>query len=101
MPDEPMTQARWSAMPERERAAIRDLSDLTGDQVAAALVRRAASNPRLAANLWRYVCRETAEAAAARMAGKNLAEEARRARAESAARFAAFMASRSHAQDTA
>lgn len=63
-----------------------------GDEVAAALVRRAAKNPRLAANLWRYVCRETAEAAAKRLEGKSLPKEAAASRARAAAEFAAFMA---------
>lgn len=63
-----------------------------GDEVAAALVRRAAKNPRLAANLWRYICRVTAEEAAARLEGKNLAQEAAKSRQRSADNFAAFMA---------
>lgn len=52
-----------------------------GDEVAAALVRRAHRNPRLAENLWRYLCRETVEATAERLKGKNLKEEAARTRA--------------------
>jgi len=52
-----------------------------GEAVVAALVRRAEKNPRLAANLWRYVCRQSAEEAAARLAGKNLAREAEAMRA--------------------
>lgn len=69
-----------------------------GDAVAAALVRRAEKNPRLAANLWRYLCRQTAEEAAAKLAGKNLAEEAARMRAEAKASFEEFMARRAAAQ---
>lgn len=63
-----------------------------GDAVAAALVRRAQSNPRLADNLWRYINRQTAEEAAAALVGKHLPTEARRLRAESAARWAAMYA---------
>jgi hypothetical protein len=51
-----------------------------GDEVSAALVRRAAKNPKLAANLNRYINRQMAEEAAARLAGRNLAQAAREAR---------------------
>lgn len=59
-----------------------------GDEVAAALVRRAEKNPRLAANLFRYIDRDSSEAAAERLKGKNLAAEAAatRARREEARR---------------
>ena len=50
------------------------LEEGDGDAVAAALVRRADRNPRLAANLWRYLCRQTATEAAERLAGANLSE---------------------------
>ena len=63
-----------------------------GDEVAAALVRRAQRNPRLAANLWRYLDRQTAEEAASRLQGRDLAQSAAESRARSAAEFAAFMA---------
>lgn len=63
-----------------------------GDAVAAALVRRAERNPQLAANLYRYICKESATEAADKLAGKNLAREAERMRAEAEASFAAFMA---------
>lgn len=59
-----------------------------GDEVAAALVRRAEKNPRLAANLFRYINQQTATEAADRLEGKNLAKEAAatRARREQQAR---------------
>lgn len=63
-----------------------------GDEVCAALIRRAERNPRLAANLWRYICRESATEAAKRLQGHNLAESARQSRERAAAEFAAFMA---------
>lgn len=69
-----------------------------GDAVAAALVRRSKNNPKLAANLWRYICRQTAEAAAHQLEGKNLPAEAARMRAESAAKYEKFIAERRAAQ---
>ena len=63
-----------------------------GDAVAAAMVRRAQKNPRLAANLWRYIDRQRAEDAAAKLAGKRLPAEAERMRAESAARWEVTLA---------
>lgn len=58
-----------------------------GDAVAAALVRRAERNPRLAANLWRYLSKDSAAAAARDLAGKNLAKEAAAARARARAQY--------------
>lgn len=58
-----------------------------GDEVCAALIRRAEKNPRLAANLWRYICKESATEAAERLKDvRNLAAsaEATRARCEAA-----------------
>jgi hypothetical protein len=69
-----------------------------GDAVAAALVRRSLRNERLAANLWRYVDRATANAAWERLAGRRLPEAAAEMRAESAARHAEFMAAHMAAQ---
>lgn len=63
-----------------------------GDEVAAALVRRAEHNERLRANLWRYLNRSSAEEAASRLAGQNLAEAARATRARRKAEYDAFMA---------
>ena len=64
-----------------------------GDAVAAALVRRARKNPstQLAANLWRYVSRERAEAAAAKLEGQDLEGAAAAMRAKAAADWAASM----------
>ncbi|MPR13160.1 hypothetical protein [Microvirga tunisiensis] len=56
-----------------------------GDEVAAAMVRRSETDERLAANLFRYLCRETVLAAAERLKGKDLAKEARATRERSAA----------------
>ena len=55
-----------------------------GDAVAAALVRRAQANPsgKLAANLWRYMCRETCEPLAALFAGQDLDQIAAEMRAK-------------------
>ena len=39
-----------------------------GDEVSAILARRAAKNPKLAANIWRYLNRETVAQATARLA---------------------------------
>lgn len=63
-----------------------------GDAVAAALMRRADKNPKLAANLPRYIDEAMARAAYAELAGKKLPEEARRMREEARARFAGDMA---------
>jgi hypothetical protein len=52
-----------------------------GDAVCAALIRRAERNPKIAANIWRYLHRATAEAAAEKLAGRNLAEAAAELRA--------------------
>jgi hypothetical protein len=68
-----------------------------GDEVAAALVRRAEKNPRLAANLFRYINRDTATAAAERLKGKNLAQEARATRARRRAESEAYFAEHSAA----
>lgn len=62
-----------------------------GDAVCAALIRRAAKNEKLAANLWRYVCRHSAEEAAARLQGRDLKAAAAESRAKAAASFDAFM----------
>lgn len=43
-----------------------------GDAVAAALVRRSQGNERLSANLWRYLCQQSATEAAARLEGQHL-----------------------------
>jgi hypothetical protein len=48
-----------------------------GDAVAAALVRRARKNERLAANLFRYLCPKAATHAAEKLEGQNLAKAAR------------------------
>lgn len=64
-----------------------------GAAVSAALVRRAASNPRLAANLPRYLRAEDAEACAKRFEGQQLAAAARQLRAAAQAAHAAWMAS--------
>lgn len=58
-----------------------------GDMVAAALVRRAQARPgtKLAANLFRYLDRESVTAAAQRLSGKDLEAEARVARERSRA----------------
>lgn len=63
-----------------------------GDEVAAALMRRAEKNERLAANLFRYISRETATEAYERLRGVNLAESARQTRARRRAAFAEQMA---------
>ena len=64
-----------------------------GDAVAAALVRRAQKNERLAANLFRYINRDTATAAAARLEGQKLATAARAMRAKARAENEAWLAS--------
>lgn len=51
-----------------------------GDAVAAALVRRAEKNPKLAKNLFRYVNESSAREAAARYAGRNLSDVAQELR---------------------
>lgn len=48
-----------------------------GDAVAAALVRRAERNEKLAGNLYRYIGRESSQEAAAKYQGRNLAEVSR------------------------
>lgn len=53
-----------------------------GAAVAAALVRRAERNARLAENLPRYLCGTTAQEVAERYAGRNLSEVARDLRAK-------------------
>ena len=58
-----------------------------GDAVAAALVRRARKNERLAANLWRYICRQSAEEAEAKLAGQKLAPAARAMREAARQRY--------------
>ena len=58
-----------------------------GDEVAAALVRRAEKNTRLATNLFRYLSQESATKAAERLKGKDLKEEARASRAHARAAF--------------
>lgn len=63
-----------------------------GDAVAAALVRRAENNPRLAANLYRYIGEAGAKEAATRLAGQKLATAARAMRAMATARWAAQQA---------
>jgi hypothetical protein len=69
-----------------------EMSD--GDAVAAALVRRAQTNERLAANLFRYIGEKSATEAAKRLEGQKLATAARAMRAESKAKFAAWMTER-------
>lgn len=64
---------------EARRAFDNCFENVDGDQVVAALVRRAESNPRLAANLYRYVNEQTATEAADRLKGKNLAASSREA----------------------
>lgn len=67
-----------------------------GAYVSAALIRRAAKNPRLAANLPRYLEPKAAQACADRFAGQNLAKAARehyaKRAAEDAARWAEMRA---------
>jgi len=63
------------------RAFDNCFENLDGDAVIAALVRRSEKNPRLAANLWRYLCEDTATEIAERLKGKNLAEAAAKSRA--------------------
>lgn len=63
-----------------------------GDAVAAALVRRARTNERLAANLFRYISKDTATAAAEALEGQKLAMAARAMRAKAKASFEAWMA---------
>jgi len=62
-----------------------------GDEVAAALVRRAEKNPRLAANLFRYLSKDRALEAAERLKGKDLKEEARKSRARAQEAFERMM----------
>lgn len=69
-----------------------------GDAVCAALIRRAAKNEKLAENLFRYVCRSSAEEAAAKLQGRNLTEAAAEMRAKAAAANAAYWASREAGQ---
>lgn len=68
-----------------------------GDAVAAALVRRARKNERLAANLFRYISERTALEAEERLAGQKLATAAREMRAKARAEFEAWMSSRQRA----
>lgn len=65
-----------------------------GDAVAAALVRRARTNERLAANLFRYISEQTATEAAERLEGQKLATAARAMRAEAKVKFDAWLAER-------
>jgi hypothetical protein len=65
-----------------------------GDAVAAALVRRARTNERLAVNLFRYISEGTATEAAKRLEGQKLATAARAMRAASKAKFDAWLAER-------
>lgn len=58
-----------------------------GDAVAAALVRRARKNERLAANLFRYINRESATEAAERLEGQKLATAARAMREAARQRY--------------
>jgi hypothetical protein len=61
-----------------------------GDEVATAILRRSRKNPRLAANLRRYLSLVSVEAAAERLAGvptRELPEVARRTRAHQKAEF--------------
>lgn len=62
-----------------------------GDAVAVAVYRRSKTNPKIRANLWRYLCRHTAITTAfahRRVATKNLPVIARQQRAASEAAFA-------------
>jgi hypothetical protein len=63
-----------------------------GDAVAAALVRRARTNERLAANLFRYISESSATEAARQLEGQKLATAARAMRAEAKAKFEAACA---------
>lgn len=68
-----------------------------GDEVAAILVRRAEKNPRLAANIWRYLSRETVMAAAERLTHiptRQMAAHAAETRARCRQEFDAMMARR-------
>lgn len=65
-----------------------------GDAVCAALIRRAQTNERLAANLFRYINKESATEAAKRLEGQKLATAARAMRAASKAKFDAWLKSR-------
>jgi hypothetical protein len=56
-----------------------------GEAVAVALLRRAERSPKIAANLFRYVCEKSTTEAAARLVGKNMTEHARRLRTGRAA----------------
>ena len=62
-----------------------------GDEVAVALVRRAEKNPKLAANLYRYLHKETILEAAERLKGTDLKEEARASRARARVAFEKMM----------
>lgn len=64
-----------------------------GDAVVAALVRRSRSNPLLAANLFRYLCEDSAIATEARLAGRKLSDAAREMRAKAKAEFETWIAS--------
>lgn len=63
-----------------------------GNAVVAALLRRAEKNPKLAANLPRYINAKSLVDLKGAYAGRNLVDVAREQRAESEARFQAMLA---------
>lgn len=66
-----------------------------GDEVVAALVRRAAKNPRLAANLFDYIREDSAKEVTQRLAHvSNLSRHAAETRARRKREFDTFMANR-------
>lgn len=68
-----------------------------GDEVCAVLVRRAENNPRLAANIWRYLSRDSVMAAAERLKDvptRQMAAHAAETRARCNREFDAMMAKR-------
>lgn len=68
-----------------------------GDEVVAILLRRAEKNPRLAANIWRYLAKETALGAAERLKDiptREMAAHAAETREKARREFDALMARR-------
>lgn len=70
-----------------------------GDAVAAAILRRAERNQKIADNWPRYLSRQTAQEAAEKLAGRDLTAESARLRAESAAAWAEML-SRAHDKES-
>jgi hypothetical protein len=84
--------SNWRGIGTRHFDACFEMCD--GDAVVVALYRRSLKNPKLAANLWRAICRESTLEAVENLKDLptyKLAEEARREREEGTRAFGQFM----------